>query len=473
MSPKDLAFYKAQQTLITLFKRCSTIKHIKQVQSHVFHTGFHRDNIVLGQIILFCSLHKHMNYALSVFNNVHNPDTFIWNTTIRGFGNALQPQKAFDFYRRMLREKTALADTFTFSFLLKIVASFGPIILGKQLHCNLVKLGFETHAYVGNSLMHMYGMLREDETARKVFDEMKDPDLVTWNCVIDCHVHCGKYKEALELFTRMVDAGVQPNDATLVVTLSACGAIGMLDFGRRVHDFVQETGLDEVTEVSNSLIDMYAKCGVVEEACETFWRMRRKSVVSWNVMIFGLATHGDGREALALFARMLEQNAVRPDELTLLGVLCACSHGGMVEEGRRYFDVMNREYNLQPTMKHYGCMVDLLGRAGLVEEAYRLIKSMPMECDAVVWRTLLAACRVHGNILLGKKVRSHLLELKADHSSDYVLLASMYASRGQWNEMSRERKSMQERRVQKPVPGNSLIGIPGTGLEKVALERLS
>ena len=391
---------------------------------------------------------------------------------IRGFGNTSQPQKAFDLYRKMQREKTAFSDTFTFSFLLKIVASLGPIMLGKQLHCNLVKIGFETHAYVGNSLMHMYGMLGEIGNARQVFEGMGDPDLVSWNCVIDCHVHCGKYKEALELFTRMVDSAMQPDDATFVVTLAACGAIGALDFGRRVHDGVQGTGLGEITKVSNSLVDMYAKCGAVEEACETFWKMKGKNVVSWNVMILGLATHGDGREALALFARMLEENAERPDEVTFLGVLSACSHGGMVDEGRRYFDVMSREYNIQPTMKHYGCMVDLLGRGGLVEEAYRLIRSMPMECNAIVWRTLLAACRVHGNVELGEKVRRRLLELEPEHSSDYVLLANMYASRGQWNEMSRERRSMQERGVQKPEPGNSFIGIPGMGLERVTVERL-
>lgn len=176
-------------------------------------------------------------------------------------------------------------------------------------------------------------------------------------------------------------------------------------------------------------------------------------------MILGLAMHGHADEALELFSKMLEEKLETPNDVTFLGVLGACSHRGMVEEGRRYFDSMSRDYHIQPTIKHYGCMVDLLGRAGFVGEAYHLIRSMPVECNAIVWRTLLAACRLHGDLELGEQVRRQLLELEPDHSSDYVLLANMYASAGQWNKVVGVRKSMQNRRVQKPEPGNSFIGI--------------
>ncbi|KOM46255.1 hypothetical protein LR48_Vigan06g156100 [Vigna angularis] len=201
--------------------------------------------------------------------------------------------------------------------------------------------------------------------------------------------------------------------------------------------------------------------------------MKMKNVISWNVMILGLASHGNGEEALALFTKMLQQNVERPNDVTFLGVLSACSHGGLIDEGRQCIDIMDRYYNIQPTIKHYGCMVDLLGRAGLVDDAYNLIKNMPVECNAIVWRTLLAACRLHGNVQLGEKIRNHLLELEPDdHSSDYVLLANVYASTGQWNEMSKERILMQKRRIQKPQPGNSFIGIPGLALEKETIETL-
>ncbi|KAK7321784.1 hypothetical protein VNO77_32722 [Canavalia gladiata] len=468
MSPKDGAFWKAQQSLLTLFKRCSTMKHLKEIHTRIIQTGFDQNLLVVGKIIEFCAVSGHgdMNYAVSVFDRIDKPDAFIWNTMIRGLGKTSQPEKAIDFYRRMQGKADVAADNFTFSFFLKIIGGLGSVTLGKQLHCSILKLGLETHTYVRNSLMHMYGMLKDIETAYHLFEKIPSADLVAWNSIIDCHVSCRKYEEALDLFTRMLQNGMQPDDATLVVTLSACGAIGALDFGRWIHSLIQDTKLGESTSVYNSLIDMYAKCGAVEEAYGIFSSMKGKNTISWNVMILGLASHGNGEEALALFTKMLQENVERPDDVTFLGVLSACSHGGLVGESRRYFDIMCRDYNIQPTIKHYGCMVDLLGRAGSVKDAYNLIKNMPVECNAVVWRTLLAACRLHGCIELGEKVRKHLLELEPDHSSDYVLLANMYASTGQWNEMSKQRRSMQGRRVHKPEPGNSYIGIPGLMLEK-------
>ncbi|CAJ2638420.1 unnamed protein product [Trifolium pratense] len=472
MSPKSIASWKAQQTLINLINNhCSTVNHLKQIHARIILTGFHHNLILAGKLIMFSAL-SNINYALSIFNTIHKPDTFLWNTIIRAFGNSTQPTNAIHFYKTMHRQPNAIPDTFTFSFLLKIIARLpGFLTFGNQLHCTIIKFGLQTHTYVRNSLIHMYGMFKDIQVAHYLFEEMPKPDLVAWNSIIDCHVHCANYNQALQLFARMLQHSgteLQPDDATFVVTLSACGAIGALDFGRKVHSFIRDStdNLGECISVSNALVDMYAKCGAVEDAYDTFNNMKRKNIVSWNVMILGLASHGNGKEALTLFTRMLQQNVERPNDITFLGVLCACSHGGLVDEGRRYFDIMNRDYNIQPTIKHYGCMVDLLGRAGLVVEAYKLIKSMPIECNAIIWRTLLAACHVYGNVELGEKVRKQLLELEPDHSSDYVLLANMYASTGQWNEMSNERRSMQERRVWKPEPGNSFIGIPGMRLER-------
>ncbi|GAU22227.1 hypothetical protein TSUD_227630 [Trifolium subterraneum] len=457
---------------------CSTTNHLKQIHARIILNGLHHNLILAGKLVMFSSTLSNMNYALSIFHTIHKPDTFLWNTIIRGFANSTQPLKAIHFYKTMhLANQYVLPDTFTFSFLLKIIARLRLLTFGNQLHSTIIKFGLQTHTYVRNSLIHMYGMFKDIQVAHHLFEEMPKPDLVAWNSIIHCQVYCGNYSQALDLFARMMQHGgmeLQPDDATFVVTLSACGAIGALDFGRKVHSFIRDSTnyLGGCISVSNALVDMYAKCGAVEEAYETFNNMKRKNVVSWNVMILGLASHGNGEEALALFTRMLQDNVERPNDVTFLGVLCACSHGGLVDEGRRYFDIMCRDYNIQPTIKHYGCMVDLLGRAGLVVEAYRLIKSMPIECNAIIWRTLLAACRIYGNVELGEKVRKQLLELEPDHSSDYVLLANMYASTGQWNQMSNERRSMQERRVWKPEPGNSFIGIPGMRLERETVQRL-
>ncbi|KAI4343896.1 hypothetical protein L6164_011191 [Bauhinia variegata] len=467
-----LASQKAQR-IMSLFKQCSNMKHLNQIHARIIQSGFDQNLFLIGKIIAFCAASGNgdMDYAVSVFDRIENPDAFIWNTMIRGFAKSNQPRKAFHFYRRM-QEEGEIVDNFTLSFLLKVSGGLGSVSLGKQLHCDTSKRGLEAHVFVRNTLIHMYGMLKEDKTAHQLFEEIPNADLVAWNSIIDCHVCCGNYKQALDLFRRMVQSGIQPDDATLVVTLSACAAIGALDFGRQIHSCIKDTDLVDITSVSNSLVNMYAKCGAVEEAQDIFSKMKRKCLITWNTMILGLASHGYGEEALALFSKMLQENLEKPDDVTFLGLLCACSHAGMVDEGRRYFDIMSENYHIQPSIKHYGCMVDMLGRAGLVEEAYELIKSMPIECNAVVWRALLAACRVHGKVELGEKVRKHLLELDPDHSSDYVLLANMYASAGQWKEMSRERRSMQERQIQKPKPGNSFIGIPRVRSEELYAERL-
>ncbi|XP_029127028.1 pentatricopeptide repeat-containing protein At1g59720, chloroplastic/mitochondrial-like [Cajanus cajan] len=336
MSPKDGALWKAQQSVLILFKRCSGMKQLKEMHGRIVQSGFDKNPLVVGKIIEFCAVSGHgdMNYAVRVFNMIDKPDAFMCNTMIRGFGQTSQPRKAIDLYRRM-HEK----DSFTFSFFLKIIAGLGSVALGKQLHCTILKHGLETHAYVRNSLIHMYGMVKDVETAHQLFEEIPDPDLVAWNSIIDSHVHCRNYKQALHLFARMLQSGVLPDDATFVVTLSACGAIGALDFGRRIHSIIRNTELggSESTLVSNSLIDMYAKCGAVEEAYHIFTNMKgKKNVISWNVMILGLASHGNGEEALALFTKMLQQNVERPDGVTFLGVLSMekSSHGRMMEKSR-------------------------------------------------------------------------------------------------------------------------------------------
>ncbi|KAF2318015.1 hypothetical protein GH714_041342 [Hevea brasiliensis] len=283
---------------------------------------------------------------------------------IRGFSKTSEPLKAFDYYKRM-QGKGLVADNFTFSSLLKACGQVGSVLLAEQMHCSTLKHGLESHLFVRNALIHMYGMFKYIETSRQLFEEIPSPELVAWNTIIGCYVYCGRCREALDMFSRMLKFGIEPDEATLVETLAACSALGALDFGKWVHSCISNTGLGSILEP---------------------WR--------------------DG--------------------------------------GRRkkFFGIMSKEYLIQPTIKHYGCMVDILGRAGFVEEAYGLVRSMPMECNAIVWRTLLAACRLHGNVELGKQVRRHLLQLEPNHSSDYVLLSNMYASVGQWNEVMKVRKSM-------------------------------
>uniref|UniRef100_A0A1D1YQW5 Pentatricopeptide repeat-containing protein At4g21065 n=1 Tax=Anthurium amnicola TaxID=1678845 RepID=A0A1D1YQW5_9ARAE len=448
-----------EQALLSLFNSCSSTGELRQIHAQIIRSGFHQHVYLVGRVVSFCSVSEagSMDYAAQVFQGVRWPDGFLWNTMIRGFGRTGRSTEAFLYYKRM-QEQGKPTDNFTFSFLLKICGQLVAPELGKQVHCSAVKRGLDSHVYVRNTLIHMYAMFGDTTTAHRLFDEMPNRDVVAWNTVIDGYVHCGEHRVALDMFLRMHGSGLRPDDATLVVVLSACSELGALDFGRWVHSLIRGSRFERFVSVSNSLIDMYAKCGVVDQALHVFEEMKDRDVVSWNSMILGLAMHGHAARALQLFARMQEQwGCIEPNDITFLGVLCACSHGGLVEQGKMFFDCMRRDYHITPTIRHYGCMTDLLGRAGLVREAYELIRSMPVECNAVVWRTLMAACRVHGDLELGERIRRHLLELEPDHSSDYVLLSHMYASAGQWQDMLGVRESMRGRGVQKPKPGSSLI----------------
>ncbi|KAK1357717.1 Pentatricopeptide repeat-containing protein [Heracleum sosnowskyi] len=415
----------------------------------------------MGKIIVFCAVSDRgsMDYATSVFKNVDSPDGFMWNTMIRGFVRTMQVENVFEYFKKM-QENGEKPDNFAFCFLIKVSGQLGSVLLGKQIHCSVVKHGFEDHVFVRNTLIHLYGLLKEIDIAQQLFEEMCSRNVVTWNVIIDCHVTCGNYNEGLGLFSRMRGCGVNFDDVTLVAVLAACSALGNLDFGRWIRRLVDNAGLGRNVMVLNSLIDMYAKCGQVAEAHKIFDESKERNLVTWNSMILGLATNGHASEALELFSTLLTEKLQTPNDVTFLGVLCACSHGGMVEKGRQYFDLMTKEYGIKPNIQHYGCVVDMLGRAGFVDEAYHFIKNMPLKCNAIVWRTLLAACRVHNNVELGEVVRRHLLELEPDHSSDYVLLVNMYAGAGQWRDVMNERHSMRARGVQKPMPGNSIVGIP-------------
>lgn len=448
-----------EQRLSSLFRSCSSMADLKQIHAQIIRTGLDQQVFVVGRIISFCSVSNagSMGYAAEVFERVERPDGFLWNTMIRGFGRTGSLREAFLCYRRM-REDGKAADNFTFSFLLKTCAQTESTGLGKQVHGCAVKEGLDSHPHVRNTLIHMYAMSMEVIVARSLFEEMPDKNLVAWNTIIGGYVHSGQPREALCMFLEMQRCGLPPDEATLVVVLSACSELGALEFGRWVHSLIGGSGLERLVAVCNSLIDMYAKCGEIGRARELFEGMTERNVVSWNSMILGLAAHGSAAEALELFAAMQHPRAcAEPNAVTFLGVLCACSRAGLVEQGRRFFDSMTNHHRIAPTIQHYGCIADLLARAGLVREAYKLVVAMPIEPNAVVWRTLLAACRVHGDLELGERIRRRLLDLDPDHSSDYVLLSHMYAGAGRWEEASKVRESMEGRGVEKAAPGNSLV----------------
>ncbi|XP_019427763.1 PREDICTED: pentatricopeptide repeat-containing protein At3g62890 [Lupinus angustifolius] len=423
----------------------------------------------------------------------HNVESFVWNNLIRASIQQHSPSSSLSLYLRM-RFHAVLPDLHTFPFLLQSFKSPTQLSPGKLIHAQTFLLGLNNDSFLQTSLINMYSSCGSVAFARLVFDEITQPDLPSWNsiihanvkvgmlhvarelfdrmpqrnviswsCMIHGYVRCGEHKAALALF-RHLQMGkgceVRPNEFTLSGVLSACAQLGALQHGKWVHAYIDKSGMRIDVILGTSLIEMYSKCGSIERARWVFDNMgREKDVVAWSAMIGALAMHGCSEECLELFGEMIN-DGVRPNAVTFVGVLCACVHGGLVREGNEYFKRMMKDYSISPMIQHYGCMVDLYSRAGRIEDAWNIVKSMPMEPDVLIWGALLSGARVHGDIETCEISIKKLLELDPSNSSAYVLLSNVYAKLGRWREVRQLRDLMESRGVKK-VPGCSLVEIDG------------
>ncbi|GFQ04079.1 pentatricopeptide repeat-containing protein at4g21065 [Phtheirospermum japonicum] len=309
--------------------------------------------------------------------------------------------------------------------------------------------------FTWDTMIRGYAESGRAESALKVFDKMPQKDLVAWNSVINVHALNGMPNESLSLYRKMCLQNVKPDGFTLVSLLTACAELGALGLGMRAHVYMTKLGFVRNLHAANALLVLYAKCGNIMEANKVFDGLEERSVVSWTSLIVGLAVNGFGEKAIQLF-REMEIRRLVPTEITFVGVLYACSHCGMVDEGFAYFDRMKMEYGIVPKIEHYGCMVDLMGRAGLVKKAYEYIREMPIEPNAVIWRTLLGACTITGNLTIGEIARDELRKREPKHCGDYVLLSNLYASERRWSDVHNVRRVMLKEGVKK-VPGHSLV----------------
>lgn len=347
-------------------------------------------------------------------------------------------------------------DSYTIPIVVKAVCQDFAVGFGRQVHSVAIRHGLESNEYCESGFISMYTKAGEIENARKMFEENPDRKLGSWNAIICGLSQGGRAKEAVAMFMEMRRCGFEPDDMTMVGVTSACGSLGHLDLALQLHKCVYQVKKSERshTLTINSIVNMYGKCGRMDLAYRVFSKMDDRNVSSWTSMIFGYAMHGRMHEALECFRRMREAG-VRPNHVTFIGVLSACVHGGAVEEGKYYFDMMTTTYGLAPRMQHFGCMVDLLGRAGLLEEARKMVERMPMKVDAAVWGCLMGACEKYGNVKMGEWVAKHLIELEPLSAGVFVVLSNIYASRSLWREVERVRSIMKERELDK-IPAYSL-----------------
>lgn len=419
-------------------------KQLKMIHAIVLRTGFYEKNSLLTQLLENLLLIGDMCYARQVFDEMHKPRIFLWNTLFKGYVKNQLPFESFLLYKKM-RDLGVRSDEFTYPFVVKAISQLGFLPCGSSLHAHVVKNGFDSLGIVATELVLMYMKFGELSSAEFLFQSMQVKDVVAWNAFIAVCVQTGNSAIALEYYRKMCADAVQFDSFTVVSMLSACGQLGSLEIGEEIYDRARKEEIDCNIIVVNARLDMHLKCGNTEAARAIFDEMKQKNVVSWSTMIVGYAMNGDSGEALALFT-MMQNEGLRPNYVTFLGVLSACSHAGLVNEGKRYFSLMVRsnDKNLEPRKEHYACMVDLLGRSGLLEEAYEFIKKMPVEPDTGIWGALLGACAVYRDMILGQKVADVLVETAPDIGSYHVLLSNIYAAAGKWDCVDKVRSTMRK-----------------------------
>ncbi|GJM93035.1 hypothetical protein PR202_ga09552 [Eleusine coracana subsp. coracana] len=389
-----------------------------------------RNTTVVSAFFLACGRLRHHGPALALFASIPRPHVFVFNSLLRSL--TAPPFSPLPLFGHFLRIGVRRPNRYTFPFMLAHLSSLRDLGV---VHSQVIRSGFGRDLHVRNALLARYAACELNlSSAEQLFDEMPRPDVVSWTTMITSYRNRGHSFQALATLRRMLASSVSPNRVTMVSALGACAAHGAVDTGVWIHEYVKKQGWELDVVLGTALVDMYGKCGRVVEAEGVFSEMVERNVYTWNAIIGALALAEDGKTALQWFFRM-NADGVQPDEVTLVCVLCACAHAGFVEIGKKIFNlIVQGEYGFQPGIKHFGCMVDLLSRSGHLDDALRVIETMPSQPNAVIWGLLLRGCKARGDSILTEHVTKKLLELEPDNASHYVLLSNLYAETGRWLE---------------------------------------
>ncbi|KAI3453277.1 hypothetical protein Pfo_009940 [Paulownia fortunei] len=440
-----------------------------QIFAQSIKFGFGCDHFLRNSLVSVFANCGLIQYARLMFDEMTHKDVVAYTALMDGYVRNARALQALELFLEM-RVLGVGVDEVAVVSALCAVGMLGCVWHGRWIHGFYVESGRVVRdVYVGSALVDMYSKCGCCEDALRVFRDMPYRNLVSWSALLAGYVQCSRFKDVLFLFQEMLAKKIELSEATLVSVLTACAQLGSLDQGRWVDKYIGACKLELNSVLGTALIDMYAKSGCIKEAFCVFERIRVKDVYPWTALIFGLAMNGDATGSLNLFSQMLS-SGVQPNEVTFIALLSACSHGGLVNEGQRLFASMDGVYGIHPTMDHYGCMVDLLGRAGSLGEAAELIEDMPVEPSAGIWGALFGACMIHKDFELGKIVGNHLIKLQPHHSGRYALLANLYSKCRNWEAAANVRKKMNEVGVEK-TPGCSWIESNGVLHEFVAFEK--
>ncbi|KAL0369990.1 UNVERIFIED_CONTAM: Pentatricopeptide repeat-containing protein [Sesamum angustifolium] len=461
-----------QYTYPSILRTCTSVGALdlgEQVHTQVIKTGFHPNVYVCSVLIDMYAKHGELETALKIFRRLNEDDIVSWTAMIAGYAQHDMFNEALKLFEEM-QELGIQSDNIGLASAISACAGIQALKQGSQIHSQSIVSGYSSDISIGNALVCLYARCGCILEAHLAFEKMYARDNVSWNALISGFAQSGKSEEALNVFSQMIQAGEEVNMFTYGSAVSAAANLTNVNLGKQIHTRTIKTGYDSEIEVCNVLITLYAKCGRLNGAWRVFTEMHEKNEVSWNAMITGYSQHGYGRQALELFEDM-KLLQMKPNNITYVGVLAACSHVGLVEEGLNYFRSMSEQHSLVPRQEHYACVVDVSGRAGQVSRARAFVESMPIVPDAMVWRTLLSACTVHRNTEIGEFAARHLLELEPKDSATYVLMSNMYAVTGKWDNRDRARRLMRDRGVKKE-PGRSWIEVKNSIHEFFAGDRI-
>ncbi|CAM6124224.1 unnamed protein product [Calypogeia fissa] len=432
------------------------LEWVKEVHAQTSKAGLESDLRVGSALILMYAKCGKIDEARLVFNKMETRDIVTWNIMIGGLAEHECGHEAYHLLLQMKREGFK-PNAITYISILNASASAGALEWVKEVHAHARKEGLDSDLRVGSALVHMYAKCGSMDDGQLAFDRMQKRDVVMWNTMIGAYAESGRFVEAHRLFLQMKREGFEPDAITYISILNASARAGPLEWVKEVHAHASKAKLDSDLKVGSALVRMYAKSGSLNDARLVFGRMEKRDVSTWTIMIGALAEHGFGHEAVALIQNM-NADHVKPNGTSFLAVLSACVHAGLLDDGRRLFSAMTQDYGIEPDIMHYNCMVDLLGRAGKLEEAKLFVRKMPVEPNAVTWGIFLGACRTYGNVELGELAANEFLKLEPNVASAYVLLSNIYAAAGKWDKVSIVRTMMQKRGVRKE-PGRSWIEV--------------
>ncbi|XP_068664677.1 pentatricopeptide repeat-containing protein DOT4, chloroplastic [Aristolochia californica] len=449
--------YMDLATLVSALPACAQmgfLQHGRVLHGYAIKSVYREEITLHNSLLSMYTKCQDLDSGVKVFSKMKKKSVVTWTSMISGYVQGGQFNKALRLFE-VMEEEGVMPDLFAITSVLHACACNGSLEHGKRIHDHIIENGLESHLFVANSLIAMYAKCGSMVDAESVFNMMVERDIVSWNTMIGGYSKNSLPNEALSLFSQM--QGLKPNSVTVASVLPACASLSTLEKGREIHGHILRNGFFSHCYVANALVDMYAKCGALVLARLLFDHIQTKDLVSWTVMIAGYGMHGHGRDAILLFSEMRKMG-IEPDEVSFIAILYACSHSGLIDEGRRIFHIMRYDCKIEPKLEHYACMVDLLARAGRLTKAYQFIESMPIQPDSTVWGALLCGCRTHRDVKLAEKVAEHVFELEPENTGYYVLLANIYAESEKWEAVKKLRERIGRQRLRKK-PGCSWIEI--------------